>query len=67
MPQPTHLPLLQRVDSTDDLVPQKGLGGLLLIFLLLMRVSARIWAPPMLQLQKHIDLRAQDFVHYPHL
>jgi hypothetical protein len=52
-PQPTHLPLLQRVNSTDDLVPQKGPGSLLLIFLLLMRVSARIWAPPMLQLQKH--------------
>jgi len=24
--QPTHLPLLQRVDSTDDLAPQKGPG-----------------------------------------
>ena len=30
-PQPTHLPLLQRVDSTDDLAPRKWLGGILLL------------------------------------
>jgi hypothetical protein len=29
---PTYLLLLQKVDSTDHLVPQKGPGGILLIF-----------------------------------
>ena len=29
---PTYLSLLQKVDSTDHLVPQKGPGGILLVF-----------------------------------
>ena len=58
-PQSTHLPLLQRVDSTDDLVPQKWLGSLQLISLQLMKGSARIQAPPTLRMQKHTELCAQ--------
>jgi len=33
---PTYLSLLQKVDSTDHLVPRKGPAGTLLIFSLLM-------------------------------
>jgi hypothetical protein len=69
---PSHLLLQHTVVSTDHLVSQKWPGGILIIFWLLMchssmKGSARILAPPPLQLQKHTELRVHNFAHSSHL
>ena len=64
-PQPTHLLLLQRVDSTDDLAPWKWLGGILLP-ISLWKAQQEYWHLHN-SLQEHTDLRAHDFVYSPHL
>jgi len=70
--RPTHLLLLHMVDSTDHLVSQEWPNGILIIFWLLMchssmKRSARILAPPPLQLQKHTELCVHNFAHTSHM